>query len=91
MSHSKTPLRLWDFCALYVAELRCLTTQPLFSLHGWTPYELVTGNTPDISEYIAFEWYQPIYYYDRSNFPEDREIIGGWIGVAHNVGQALCY
>jgi hypothetical protein len=76
MSKTKTPKRLWDFCAQYTAELRCLTAQPLYSLHSRTPYELVTGNTPDISEYIAFSWYQPAYYYDKTHFPEERELIG---------------
>jgi hypothetical protein len=51
----------------------------------------VTRNTPDISEYPAFEWYQPVYYFDQAAFPEQREIIGRWIGVAHNVGQAMCF
>lgn len=91
MSKTKTPKRLWDFCATYVAELRCLTAQPLYSLHGRTPYEMVTGNTPDISEYISFSWYQPIWYYDKTSFPEERNLLGRWIGVAHNVGQAMCF
>jgi hypothetical protein len=91
MSRTKTPKRLWDFCVQHTAELWCLTAQPLYSLHGCTPYELVTGNTPDISEYIAFSWYQPVYYYDRTNFREERELIGRWIGVAHNKGQGMCF
>ena len=37
-------------------------------LHGRTPYEVLTGNTPDVSEYFA-----------------------RWIGIAHRVGQAMCY
>jgi len=68
-----------------------MTAQPLFSLHGRTPYELVTGITPDISEYISFSWYQPVYYLNNMNFPEEKENIGRWIGVAHNIGQALCF
>lgn len=91
MSKTSTPLRMWDFCAQYVSELRCMTAQPLFSLHGRTPYELVTGITPDISEYISFSWYQPVYYLNNMNFPEEKENIGRWIGVAHNIGQALCF
>jgi hypothetical protein len=91
MSKTKTPKRLWDFCARYVSELRCVTAQPLYSLHGRTPHELVTGNTPDISEYLAFHWYQPVYYYDSAAFPGERELMGRWIGVAHNVGQAMCF
>lgn len=60
-------------------------------LHGPTPFELVTGNTPDISEYISFEWYQPIWYYDSTSFPEPARHLGRWIGVAHNTGQAMCF
>jgi hypothetical protein len=91
MGRTKTPKRLWDFCSRYVSEVRSLTAQPLFSLHGSTPFELVTGNTPDISEYLAFEWYQPVYYYDQITFPNQRKLLGRWIGVAHNVGQAMCF
>jgi hypothetical protein len=91
MQKSKTPLRLWDLCASYVAEIRCLTAQPLFSLHGRTPFEMVTSNTPDISEYLAFKWYQPVWYYDNSSFPEPTKHVARWIGVAHNVGQAMCF
>jgi hypothetical protein len=63
-----------------------------FVFPSWThPYELVTGNTPDISEYLAFRWYQPVYYFDTAAFPEERELIGRWMGVAHNIGQAMCF
>jgi hypothetical protein len=91
MQQTKTPLRLWDLCASYVAELRSLTAQPLYSLHGRTPFGLVTGNTPDISECIAFHWFQPVWYFDHTSFPEPTRHIARWIGVAHNVGQAMCY
>jgi len=47
--------------------------------------------TPDISEYLAFEWYQPVYYYCQAAFPEQWELLGRWLGVAHNVGQAMCF
>jgi hypothetical protein len=91
MQQTQCPLRLWDLCASYVAEIRNLTAQPLYSLHGRTPFELVTGNTPDISEYIAFKWYQPVWYHDNSTFPEPTRHIARWIGVAHKVGQAMCF
>jgi hypothetical protein len=91
MQRTNTPARLWDHCATYAAELRCLTAQPLFSLHGRTPFEIVTGNTPDISEYISFEWYQPVWYFDNTSFPEPTRHVGHWIGVAHNIGQAMCF
>jgi hypothetical protein len=52
---------------------------------------MVTGNTPDITEYTEFSWYEPIYYYDDLPFPEAKRNIARWLGVAHRVGQALCY
>jgi len=91
MHTTKTPLCLWDMCAKYKSELRSLTAQPLYSLHGRTPFEMVTGNTPYISEYIAFQWYQPVWYYDTTSFPEATKHMARWIGVAHNVGQAMCF
>ncbi len=64
---------------------------PLYGLHGRTPYEILTGNTPDISEYIEYEWNQPIWIFNPGTFPEQQQIVGRWIGVAHRVGQAMCY
>ena len=60
-------------------------------MNGRTPYEVVTGDTPDISEWIEFTFYQPIYFHNSSDFPEARGVIGRWLGVSHRVGQALCY
>jgi hypothetical protein len=91
MSRTRSPKRLWDFCAIYAVELRNRLALPLYGLHGRTPYELLTGNTPDISEYLEYEWYQPIWIFNPGAFPEQRRIIGRWLGVAHRVGQAMCF
>ena len=32
-----------------------------------------------------------MYYFDTAAFPEKRELIGRWMGVAHNIGQAMCF
>jgi hypothetical protein len=54
--------------------------------------EVMTGDTQDISEYLHFDWYQPVHHYDENKvFPEKREELGRWLGPAHDVGQALCY
>jgi hypothetical protein len=91
MSRTRTPKRLSDCCLVYVTELRNRLALPLYQLHGRTPYEVLTGNTPDISEFLEFEWYQPVWVYDTAAFPERRRTIGRRIGVAHRVGQAMCY
>jgi hypothetical protein len=61
------------------------------NLDNRTPHEVLTGNTPDISDLLDFEFYQWIKYYDPAPFPEQREKLGRWLGPAHGIGQALCY
>jgi hypothetical protein len=53
--------------------------------------EILTGDTPDISEYMAFQWYQPVWYLDGASFPNDKKKLGRWLGVSHRVGQAMCF
>jgi len=82
--------RLRDYCTLYHSELRNFTAHPHFKLHGHTPY--VTGHTPDISEYLDYSWYETVWYHDQdAPFPETWRKLAKWLGVAHCVGQALCY
>ena len=73
MQKVNAPQRLWDFCAVHQAELRCLTVTDLYHLHGRTPYKIVTGNTPDISECAQHRWYDPIWWYDQiREFPHEK-------------------
>jgi hypothetical protein len=48
MTHSRAPKHLWDYCTIYQCEVRSLTAHP---------YEIITGRTPDISEYLDFGWH----------------------------------
>jgi hypothetical protein len=65
-------VHLWDNCTTYICELRCLTAHHHFSLHDHTPYEIATGHTPDISEYLDYKWYDAIWYYDQLEpFPNE--------------------
>ena len=57
MLRSRSPECLWDFCCVYASDIRTMMSHPLPQLEGHTPYEHVTGNTPDISEYLDFSWY----------------------------------
>jgi len=91
MDRTNTPGEFWDFCVKYVVELRNRLARPLSRLNGRTPQELITGNTPDISELIEFEWFQPIWYFKPCEFPHQNKLVAHWIGIANHVGQALCY
>lgn len=65
MAKTKAPKRLWDYCMTYQCELCNLIAYPQFNLQGHTPYEMVTGQIPDISEYLGFAWYDDFWYYDQ--------------------------
>jgi hypothetical protein len=55
---SKSPKQLWDFCGEWVAAIRRLTAHDISGLHDRVPSEAIEGNTPDISGYAQFDWYE---------------------------------
>ena len=58
-------------------------------LQGRTPLEALTGETPDISKYLDFG------FYDRVRFKEDSGLgeikLGRFLGVSHSVGSLMSY
>mmetsp|Transcript_5420 Transcript_5420/g.7995 ORF Transcript_5420/g.7995 Transcript_5420/m.7995 type:complete len:667 (+) Transcript_5420:1119-3119(+) len=89
MDRKRVPEQLWDFGLEYTANLRRFIARP--ELEYRTPHEILNGDTPDISEYLNFEFYEWVKVYDPVSFPHHREHLGRWLGPAHDVGQALCY
>jgi hypothetical protein len=88
MTVSNAPIRLWCFAYEYAADVLSLMAVSKFELGGRTPYEHVMNYTPDISEYTTFKWYQWSYYWDEHS---KQKKLCRWLGVAHEVGQAMCY
>ena len=88
MATTQAPIRLWCFAYEYSSDICCLLATGLYDLGGRTPYELVMQHTPDISEYVIFQWYQWAYYWDEL---DKEKKICRWLGVASNVGQSMCY
>jgi hypothetical protein len=58
MHHTRTPKRLWDYCGQWVAAVRRLMAHDIPGLGGRVPNKVVKGNTPDILEYVQFDWYR---------------------------------
>ena len=59
-----------------------------------TGYEEVTGQIAEISEWLDFEFYDLLYWYDRPNKPDvydDVRILARWLGISHRVGSDMCY
>ena len=83
MRKSKCSPRLWDYCLVYVSEIRSRTAFGNRKSKKRTGYEIVTGNTPDISEWADFTWYQPVWYLDdEASWPEEKQKLARWLGVS---------
>jgi hypothetical protein len=89
MSQFNVPYQFWDYALVYVSETMSRTSNSIYVLHGRTPYERVTGDTPDISEWIDFAFYQFVWFklHPGVESPE----LGRWLGVSHRVGSDMCF
>ena len=77
-------LELRDFGINYVAETDCVIISKSRYARGRTPIEIVTGVTPDISEYLDFGFWDLVLYKSKAGVgaPE----LGMWLGVSHSIG-----
>lgn len=81
--------RLWDFGITWVCETANVTVSSSRYADGRTPLEIVTGITPDITEYLDFGFYDWVTYKTGGGVhpPE----LGRWLGVSHRVGLLMSY
>ena len=89
MTKRDVPERLWDFGLIWVCETGNLAASSTKYAGGRTPTELISGETPDISEYLDFGFYDWAIY--RTNAGLSEPNLGRWIGVSHKVGQLMSY
>ena len=50
----------------------------------------LTGDMPDISEWLDFDLYDKVWFWD-SPHKEENPRPGCWLGVSHRIRSALCY
>ena len=86
MRSAKVPARLWDYLIVWICETSNLSVSSTKYAGGRTPIEIITGDTPDISEYLDFSFYDWVSY--RANAGLGEVSIGRWIGVSHKIGQS---
>ena len=79
MLKQRVPNRLWDYGIRWVCGIMQCTASNSRSLHGRTPLEQLTGETPDISEYLDFSFYDWCWYNDNAGLGETK--LGRWLGV----------
>ena len=90
LDRTGSPANLWYLCMQYVVY--CLNRLAHKPIDNRTPMEVAFGETPDISSLLVFLWHQPVYYQKHTaKFPESKEGIGKFVGIAENVGDALTF
>ena len=83
MTKKKVLKRLWDFGLIYESEL---LSQMAWGEDQRTGYEVVTGQMPDISEWLDFEFYDLVWWLNRTTKPNLTDNIwrlAHWLGVTH--------
>jgi hypothetical protein len=91
MQKKKVPSRLWDYGLVYEGELLSMMSR---GKDGRSGHKEVTGNTPNISKWLDFEFYDLVWWWDRPNKPnamDETKRLARWLGVSHRVGSDLCY
>jgi hypothetical protein len=63
--------------------------------HQWARWkdwhcERITGETPDILEWLDFDIYDLVWIWDNPN-AEANPRLARWLGLAHRIGSDLCY
>ena len=89
MLKKKVPERLWDYGIVWISETGNLSVLSSCYASERTPLEYITGETPDISEYLDFTFYDWVTYCANAGLGELS--IGRWLGVSRKVGHAMSY
>ena len=89
LARKKVPKRVWDYGLEWIADIHVRSSHSTFTLQGRTPFEYLTGETPDISEYVDFGFWDRVWYKDDGGLSERK--IGRWLGVSHKIGNAMSY
>lgn len=90
MMKSKAPLRLWNHCLEWEAMIMSHTAHDLMDLQGEVPQTVVSGQTADISSLCQHSWYEWVKFrHTPASFPEDKMVLGRYLGPSFDVGPAL--
>ena len=90
MISTGSPKPLWDHCLELEALVRSCTCNDIYMTAGQVPETIMTGSTADISHIAEFGWYDWVMYRDNvPSYPDDRLILGRYLGPATDIGSAL--
>jgi len=83
------PGRQWDFVLDYVMVTMNVTINYSRYYDGRVPLEVVTGVTPNITEYLDFDIYGWVFFRTEGGLGTNE--IGRWLGVSHRIRPMMTY
>lgn len=90
LDRTGAPENLWLLACEYIADVHNVCADE--SLNHQIPRELRHGGLQDISAFLEYRFYEPVFYLNSDvSFPSSKEKAGWWVGVASNVGDSLTY
>ena len=89
MLHTYSSRGLWCYRYPFVANILQLTASIEGKLQGRSPLELLTGETPHISEYLYFGLYDRVWYKEDSGHGDTK--LGRFLGPSHKVISFISY
>ena len=89
MTKKYVPKWLWDYGLRWVVEIMQQMASDASTLHGRTGLEKLTWETPEISEYIHFGFYDPCWYKENAGMGKTK--MGRWLGVSHRTGSLMSF
>ena len=87
MFRTYCPRALWIYGIPYVANIMQIIASFAADLQGRTPLEALTGETPDIYQYLDFGFYNRVWFKEDSRLGETKP--GILLGVSHYIGSIM--
>jgi hypothetical protein len=90
LNTSGAPGKYW--CYAWELANDIINVTAVESLNWRTPWELAKGETPDISPFYQFRFYDKVRYtVPGIAFPNDKDLPGRYLGIAWHTGDILTY
>ena len=80
---------MWAYGIPYVANIIQITALFTANLQRSTLLEALTGETPDISQYLDFGFYDRVWFKEDAGLGETK--LGRFLGVSHHIGSLMSY
>ena len=87
MIRKRVFIKLWDYVVRWTSKVMQMESTQAGGLRGACPLQYVTGDTPKISEYLNFGFYDHVSY--KENAGLGITAIRRWLGVYHRVGGLM--